>query len=76
MEVPDGTDRHNLILLSRRLDAGLSQRQMAEEIGVSRRVYQHAERGGTPQPRHAAKFADHYGISVMDLFYGDLEVAA
>jgi DNA-binding XRE family transcriptional regulator len=49
---------------------------MAEEIGVSRRVYQHAERGGTPQPRHAAKFADHYGISVMDLFYADLEIAA
>lgn len=76
MEVNADTNQRNLILLSHRLEAGLSQRQMAEEIGVSTRVYQHAERGGTPQPRHAIKFAEHYGISVMDLFYGDLEVAA
>lgn len=76
MQVHDGTDRHNLTLLSRRLEAGLSQRQMADEIGVSRRVYQHAERGGTPQPRHAVKFSEHYGLPVTELFYPELGVAA
>lgn len=76
MEVHDSTDRRNLVLLSRRLDAGLSQRQMAELIGVSTRVYQYAENGGTPRPNHAVKFAEHFGLPVTELFYPELGVAA
>lgn len=76
MQVHDGTGQHNLTLLSRRLEAGLSQREMAEAIGVSRRVYQHAERGGTPRGIHAVKFSDYYGLPVTDLFYPELEAAA
>lgn len=49
---------------------------MAELIGVSERVYQRAERGGTPQPRHAVKFSEHYGVPVTELFYPELGVAA
>ena len=51
-------------------------REAAEEIGVSLTVYKNAERGGTPQGRHAVKFADYYGVPVTDLFYPDLGVAA
>lgn len=54
----------------------MSQREIAEQIGVSTRVYQYAERGGTPQPRHAARFSAYYGLPVTDLFYPELEAAA
>lgn len=76
METRTETNDRNLTLLRHRLDAGLSQREMAQAIGVSERVYQYAERGGTPQPRHAVKFAEHYGLSVTDLFYAELKAAA
>jgi transcriptional regulator with XRE-family HTH domain len=76
VETRTETNHRNLTLLRHRLDAGLSQRQIAEAIGVSTRVYQYAEQGGTPQPRHAVKFADYYGLPVTELFYPDLEIAA
>lgn len=65
-----------MTLLTRRLNAGLSMRQAAAEIGVSLTVYKNAEQGGTPQPRHAVKFADYYGLPVTELFYPELKAAA
>lgn len=73
---PEETERRNLTLLIRRLNAGLTMRQAAEEIGVSLTVYKNAEAGGTPRGHHAVKFADYYGVPVTELFYPDLEVAA
>lgn len=70
------TEHRNLTLLTRRLNAGLSMRQAAEEIGVSLSVYKNAEQGGTPRPNHAVKFADYYGVPVTELFYPELRVAA
>ena len=66
----------NRALFSRRLDAGLSQAQQAAEIGVSPRVYQYAEAGGKPQPRHIARFSAYYGVSAFDLFYPEMKEAA
>lgn len=73
---PADTEQRNLTLLTRRLNAGLSMRQAAEEIGVSLTVYKNAERGVTPRPNNAVKFADYYGVPVTELFYPELGVAA
>ncbi len=69
------TGEMRTVLIRRRLDAGLSQAQQAEKIGVTQRVYQNAEAGGKPQPRHIARFSAYYGISAYDLFYTEREAA-
>ena len=70
------TKQINELLLRHRLDAGLNQREQAEAIGVTQRVYQAAEAGGTPQPRHIARFSAYYGVSAFDLFYPEIKEAA
>lgn len=70
------TKKINELLLRHRLDAGLNQREQAEVIGVTQRVYQAAEAGGTPQPRHIARFSAYYGVSAFDLFYPKIKEAA
>lgn len=54
----------------------MSQREQAAAIGVTQRVYQNAEAGGTPQPRHVARFSTYYEISALDLFYPEMKEAA
>jgi len=66
----------NLYLFRQRLESGLSQEAQAALIGVSRKVYARAEAGGTPQPRHIARFSAYYGVSAFDLFYPEMKEAA
>ena len=70
------TKQINALLLRHRLAAGLNQREQAAAIGVSQRVYQAAEAGGKPQPRHIARFSAYYGLSAFDLFYPEMKEAA
>jgi hypothetical protein len=53
----------------------MSQREQAAAIGVTQRVYQNAEAGGTPQPRHVARFSTYYEVSALDLFYPEIKEA-
>jgi transcriptional regulator with XRE-family HTH domain len=76
MKVQTGTRQTNTALFARRLEAGLSQSEQAAAIGVTQRVYQYAEAGGTPQPRHIARFSAYYGVSAFDLFYPEMKEAA
>ena len=70
------TKQTNALLLRHRLDGGMSQREQAAAIGVTQRVYQNAEAGGTPQPRHVARFSTYYEVSALDLFYPEIKEAA
>lgn len=76
MKAQTDTRQINTALFSRRLEAGLSQLEQAAAIGVTQRVYQYAEAGGTPQPRHIARFSAYYGVSAFDLFYPEMKEAA
>ena len=76
MKVQTDTRKTNTVLFARRLEAGLSQLEQAAAIGVTQRVYQNAEAGGTPQPRHIARFSAYYGVSAFDLFYPEMKEAA
>lgn len=55
-------------LRSARLNAGLSQRELAEEAGVPLVTIQNLEaaRGGA-RPSNAKRLADYFGIKVTDL---------
>ena len=75
MKAQTDTRQTNTALFSRRLEAGLSQLEQAAAIGVTQRVYQYAEAGGTPQPRHIARFSAYYGVSAFDLFYPEMKEA-
>ena len=56
-------------LLDHRTNLGLSQEQMAERIGVTRRVYQGAETGErVPRGQNALAFARHFDCKVTDLW--------
>jgi len=63
----------NKALFAKRLASGLTQAELAKRIGVSKRVYQYAEAGGVPQPRHIARFSSFYGVSAFDLFYPEMK---
>lgn len=73
---PTETQTARKTLLSRRLQAGLSQREQAAAIGVSQRVYQRAESGGTPSPPNIARLSAYYGVPAVDLFYPEMKEAA
>lgn len=63
-------------LLKERTNRGLSQEEMAAEIGVTRRVYQGAESGTrVPRGENAVAFADYFNLKVTDLWPVDREVA-
>ncbi len=53
-----------------RLNEGLSQRALAEEVGVSRETIRLLEQGirpENPRPAVAKRIADRFGIKVTDL---------
>lgn len=63
--VPDPAHR----LIELRLNAGMSQRQLADAIGVTQEVIKYAESGrGRPHPHNQKLIADHFGLRVTDLF--------
>lgn len=53
-----------------REDAGLSQQQVAEQLGISQPAYASWERRNVAiQPEQLAKLADIFGVSVEELVY-------
>lgn len=50
-----------------RINAGLTQRGLAEKCDVSLTVVQRLESGGTATPPNAKKVADYFGVQVTDL---------
>lgn len=63
-----------------RVNAGLSQRQLAEKLSVSREAIRRLEDGvGSARPATLLKLAEHFEVQVTDLLDGDdepTEVAA
>jgi transcriptional regulator with XRE-family HTH domain len=55
-------------LRAERLNRGLSTREAAEQIGVSRPTLERAEAGSAPQPRMAKRIADFYDVRVTDIW--------
>lgn len=55
-------------LRGERLNRGLSTRDAAEKIRVSRAVLTRAEDGLGVRPSHAKKIADFYGFQVTDIW--------
>jgi DNA-binding XRE family transcriptional regulator len=56
-------------LLAERKDRGLSQRAMADLVGVTRRVWAAAERGEVePRGTSARKIAEFFNVKVTDIW--------
>jgi transcriptional regulator with XRE-family HTH domain len=55
-------------LRAERLNRGLTLEEMAERVGVTRRVLQAAEGGQQPRPGNALKIADFLGCQVTDVW--------
>lgn len=55
-------------LIELRLNRGLSVRQAAESIGISRATLERAERGESIHPGSAKLIADFYELRVTDLW--------
>lgn len=54
---------------------GLSQRQVAEEIGLSRQYFLRVEKGDSiPTINVAKKIADYFGCSIDDIFFTHIVV--
>jgi transcriptional regulator with XRE-family HTH domain len=54
-------------LRTARLNAGLSQRALAEKVGVNLATIQGLEDGRAAHPQNAKKVADEFGVKVTDL---------
>lgn len=59
------TDRFDV--LAARLNAGMTQRELAAKCNVGLPTIQRLEAGLTASPRNAKKVADHFEIQVTDL---------
>jgi ribosome-binding protein aMBF1 (putative translation factor) len=60
-----------------RVNRGLSQEQLAAEIGVSVDVVRNLEAtGNRPRPSNALAVATFYGTTVTDMWPGTVEAAA
>ncbi|MBO8456055.1 MAG: helix-turn-helix transcriptional regulator [Bacteroidetes bacterium] len=65
------TDSAKGNILKHRKEAGLSQEEMAEKIGISRTAYRNIETGKTRLiSRNAEKMASILGISTEELLFG------
>lgn len=62
-------------LATARLNAGLSQRDLAVAVGVGLATVQRLEAGYAAHPRNAKKIADHFGVQVTDLMPIEREAA-
>jgi transcriptional regulator with XRE-family HTH domain len=63
-------------LIGRRRNKGLSVREAAIEIGISRETLARAERGDGVHAGTAKQIADFYGVLVTDLWPVDDQAAA
>lgn len=61
-------------LTAARINAGLSQRQLAQKVPVGLETIRRLERGEGAHPENAKKVADYFGVKVTDLM--PLEPAA
>lgn len=50
-----------------RLNAGLTQRELSEQVGVPLQTVQRLEAGLGARPGNAKKIADFFGVRVTDL---------
>lgn len=57
----------NFDLREARVNAGMTQRELAAEVGVSLTVVQRLENGGVAHPANAKKVADRFDVEVRDL---------
>lgn len=65
------TDSAKGNIIQRRKEAGLSQEEMAEKIGISRTAYRNIETGKTRLiSRHAENMASILGVSTEELLFG------
>jgi transcriptional regulator with XRE-family HTH domain len=62
-------------LTTARLNAGLSQRELASQCDVGLATVQRLEDGFTAHPRNAKKVADFFEVAVTDLLPIEREVA-
>lgn len=66
------TDSAKGNILKLRKEAGLSQEDMAEKMGISRTAYRNIESGKTRLiSRHAEDMASIFGISAEELLFGN-----
>ena len=63
--------RPEIDLQAERLNRGLSQEAIADEIGVSRRIWQRAESGLGVSPRNAFTIASYFDAKVTELWEPD-----
>jgi transcriptional regulator with XRE-family HTH domain len=63
-------------LRAERLNRGLSVRELADEVGVDRKVIARLEDGGTARVANVKRVADYFGCKVTDLISIDVERAA
>lgn len=63
-------------LYAARMNAGMSQRELAMACGVSLPTIQNLESGGSAQPRNVKKVADFFGVKVLDIVPPQPERAA
>jgi DNA-binding XRE family transcriptional regulator len=66
----------NFDLRTARINAGLSQRELAAEVGVPYVTIQNLENGRGARPSNAKKIADHFDIKVTDLLPAEQSRAA
>lgn len=65
---PQVTRKPNLMLVSLRLNRGLSQRQVAYFTGVSTETIRLVEKGHVPGPRVGFDLAQFFGVQFTDLW--------
>ena len=59
-------------LMELRVKRGMSRKALADEINVSESAVQYYETGQrSPRDEIKVKIANLFGVSVLDLFYGD-----
>lgn len=64
-----GDSKRNVALLQARFRAGLTQKSLAEKVGMSRQAIVALEReGGRPQAPNARAIARELGVDVFDLW--------
>jgi len=68
------TERFDLV--AARLNAGLTQRRLAEETDVPYQTVQRLEGGMGARPANVKKIADYFGVKVTDLIGSPEQKAA
>lgn len=77
MEGAHGRQGARFDLRTARLNAGLSMRQLAENVGVGHATIRRLElhHADNPHPEVVKRVADYFGVSVVDLLEEDRTAA-